>query len=139
MADTINLQSESYIGPFWYDPNNREIYGAVLTLASDVPFYNSSTLNKRIRTGRALHQQIWDKQSKRSHKDPRFTGDYRLKPRGHIFEIENEGFVIFVGNWINKYPQAIDEIVNEFQLPLDNTRVQIDQHWDLGHGWSKEI
>lgn len=139
MEASFDDQTSAFVGPFWYDPNKNELYGTSLVLASDVPFYKSSITGNDVRTARLLHKQIWDKESRRIPRNPRFSGDYRLKPRGRVFEVKDEGYRIYVGNWINNYPQAIDLIMYEFQLPENNTNVYIDSHWDLGHGWSKEF
>ena len=136
MKDSMDKQKDPYIGPFWYDPIKNELYGCVLTLASDVPFYYSGELKHQVRTGRALHKNIWQKEHFRG-KDSRFKGDYTLKPRGRVFEIKDKGFVVFVGSWINKYPDAKQLILFEFQLPED-TEFTIDRHWEIGHGWSEE-
>lgn len=61
-----------------------------------------------------------------------------MKPRGRVFEFKDEGFKICVGNWINDNPEAIDEIMFEFQLDKNKTKVLIDEHWDLGRGWSND-
>lgn len=135
MSKSNASQDDAYIGPFWYDPNKNEVYGNVMTLASDKPFYSSK--GKKIRTGNALHKNIWQKESRRN-KDPRFQGDYKLKPRGRVFEYEDDGFVVYVGNWIKQYPEAKEEILDVFQLPK-STKFVIDEHWDIGHGWSEEI
>lgn len=136
MIDSNDKQDDAYIGPFWYDPKKKEVYGNVMTLASDKPFYTSN--GKNIKTGNALHKNIWAKEEHRK-KDKRFQGDYKLKPRGRVFEVENEGFKVYTGNWINQYPEAKEEIIDVFQLPKDNTEFVIDEHWDIGHGWSEDI
>lgn len=138
MIASFNEQDEAYIGPFWYDPKKQELYGYVVALAKDRPFYNSKIWNKNVRTGSALHQSIWEKEFFRK-KDSRFQGDYTKKPRGRVFEFENEGFKVFVGNWINDYPEAKDIILDIFQLPKNKTEFIIDEHWDIGHGWSQEF
>ena len=136
MIDSEDDQDEAYIGPFWYDTDRQEVYGQVLTVAKDKPFYKSD--DKEIRTGTALHKAIWKKEEKRN-KDKRFTGDYKQKPRGRVFEVKDDGFKVFVGNWINDYPEAKEEIISVFQLPKDKTEFIIDKHWDIGHGWSEEV
>ena len=138
MISSEDDQDEAYIGPFWYDPNKKEVYGQVLTLAKDKPFYKSSHDEKEVRTGTALHKAIWKKEEKRN-KDKRFTGDYKQKPRGRVFEVKDDGFKVMVGNWINDYPEAKEEIIDVFQLPKNKTEFVIDKHWDIGHGWSEEI
>lgn len=138
MIDSFNEQEEPMVGPFWYDPDKQEIYGQVVALAKDRPFYYSHSWKKEVRTGSALHKSIWEREYFR-HKDKRFSGDYTQRPRGRVFEFKNEGFKVFVGKWINKYPEAKEEILFEFQLPKDKTEFVIDEHWDIGHGWSQEF
>lgn len=138
MINSFDEQNEPMVGPFWYDPINKEIYGHVVALAKDRPFYYSPSFKKEVRTGSALHKAIWEREYFR-HKDKRFSGDYTLRPRGRVFEFKDEGFKVFVGEWINKYPEAKEEILYEFQLPKDKTEFIIDEHWDIGHGWSQEF
>lgn len=138
MINSFNEQDEAMVGPFWYDPKKKEIYGQVVALAKDRPYYFSPSWKKNVRTGSALHKSIWEREFFR-HKDKRFTGDYTQKPRGRVFEFEGEGFKVFVGNWINDYPEAREEILYVFQLPRDKTEFVIDEHWDIGHGWSSEF
>ena len=138
MINSFDEQDEPMVGPFWYDPKNKEIYGHVVALAKDRPYYFSPSWKKNVKTGSALHKSIWEREFFR-HKDKRFTGNYTLKPRGRVFEFENEGFKVFVGNWINDYPEAKEEILYVFQLPKDKTEFVIDEHWDIGHGWSSEF
>lgn len=136
MGVNNDLQDDAYIGCFWYDKNNDELFGVNKTLHCDVPYYHSNQFNKNIRTGRALHKNIWTKEYYRG-KDKRFQGNYTLVPRGRVFEFEDDGFYVFVGNWVNDYPQVKNEIIDEFQLP-SNTKFVIDSHWDIGHGWSDD-
>ena len=56
-----------------------------------------------------------------------------------MFEFQNEGFKICVGSWIDKYPEAVQMIIDVFNLPKDNTEVLKDSHWDIGHSWSDEF
>lgn len=138
MEKSFDEQNEPYIGPFWYDPERKEIYGYVLSLASDRPFYYSQMWKKEVRTASALHKSIWEKEYFR-HKDKRFAGDYTQRPRGRVFEFKDEGFKVFVGEWIKDCPEAKEEIMYVFQLPKDKTEFIIDEHWDIGHGWSEEF
>lgn len=97
MIDSFDKQDDAYVGAFWYDPEKQELYGQKPTLASDIPFYHSSQWNKDVRTGRALHKTIWEKEYFR-HKDPRFSGNYTQKPRGRVFEFKDDGFIVFTGS-----------------------------------------
>ena len=138
MIDSFDEQDEPMVGPFWYDPQRKELYGYVVALAKDRPYYFSHSWNKNVKTGSALHKSIWEREYFR-HKDNRFSGDYTLRPRGRVFEFENEGFKVMVGSWINDYPEAKEEILYVFQLPKEKTEFVIDEHWDIGHGWSQEF
>ena len=114
MINSFDEQSEPMVGPFWYDPERKEVYGQIVALSKDRPFYYSPSWKKEVRTGSALHKSIWEREYFR-HKDRRFSGDYTLRPRGRVFEFKNEGFKVFVGEWINQYPEAKEEILFEFQ------------------------
>lgn len=140
MLENIDIQDDAYLGPFWYDKNKNELFGVVKALATDCQWYNNTEFGETVRTGRALHQAIWKKESYRG-KDKRFTGDYRWVPRGRVFEFkgESERYIVCTGDWIDKYPEAKLEILYEFNLPEDKTTFIKNEHWDLGHGWSKEF
>ena len=137
MLANDEVQDDSYVGCFWYDTLEKELFGVSKTLHTDVPYYYSKQFDCNVRTGRALHKNIWKKEHYRG-RDSRFVGDYTRIPRGRVFEFENIGFKVFVGDWINKYSEARKEIIWEFQLPEDKTEFVIDSHWDLGHGWSDD-
>lgn len=138
MRDSFDIQDEPMVGPFWYDPDKKEVYGARPTYSNDILYYKSPQFKNEVRTGRQLHQNIWKKEVIRK-RDLRFSGDYTKKPRGRVFEFKNIGFVVFTGKWIETYPEAKELIMDEFQLPADKTEFRIDSHWDIGHGWSQEI
>lgn len=126
---------DPYVGIFWYDPNEDMLFGVYSALAADTNYYPSKIFNANARTCKALHYQVWSKEQHKRRKNPKFMGDYTKIPRGRIFEVENRGFVVCVGAWINEYPQAKELIIDEFQLP-DDTEFLVDSHWDLGRGWS---
>ena len=138
MEDSLDKQDDAYLGAFWYDPIEQELYGQKPALASDCPWYKSDEFGTEVRTGRALHKAIWAKELHRG-KDRRFSGNYTIRPRGRVFEFKDNGYKICVGNWIDEYPEAIEEIILEFQLPREQTEVIKNTHWDLGHGWLNEI
>ena len=50
-----------------------------------------------------------------------------------------DGFKVMTGSWIDKYPEAKEEIIFTFDLPEQNTEFVKDSHWDIGHGWSQEF
>lgn len=138
MRDSFDLQDDPMVGPFWYDPSGKELYGVRPVLVSETSFYKSPQFETEVKTGKQLHKDIWRKEYYKK-KDSRFFGDYMQKPRGRVFEFKDKGFVVFTGSWIDEYPEAKELILEEFQLPPDKTEFRKDSHWDIGHGWSQEI
>ena len=134
MAQNNQYVDDPYVGIFWYDIENRELFGVYSVLAEDADYYYSDVFNARAKMCKHLHNDLW-KKGVNQNKDRRFKAKYADVPKGSVFEVENRGFVVCVGKWINDHPEAKDEILYEFQLP-DNTEFVIDSHWDLGHGWS---
>ena len=138
MAENMKHQDDSEVGIFWYDPENDELFGIKSADVNDVPFYRSNLFGgKEVKTCRPLHYKVWEKEHYRG-KDRRFQGDYTLVPRGRVFLVKGEGFIVVVGDWINDYPQAKSLILDEFNLP-ESTEFRIDEHWSLGHGWSDKF
>lgn len=136
MLESDEYQNEPMVGSFWYDVNNKELFGVYAVNSIDIPFTKYNGIDGNARTGSKLHKTIWNKESHRG-KDKRFLGNYTLIPRGRVFEFENQGFKVMVGDWIDKYPEAKDIIIDEFELP-SNTEFVKDIHWDIGRGWSDE-
>lgn len=65
-----------------------------------------------------------------------FIGDYKDELRGRVFYCPTTGdFIIKVGSWIQEFPEAVSLIVKEFNLELDDYRVEESSHWDIGSGW----
>lgn len=138
MAENLDDQDEILVGPFWYDTINQELFGVSAEPVSNCPFYQSKLFNQQVKTGKRLHQAIWKKEHNHG-KDKRFSvGTYTSFPRGRVFFLENDGPVVCTGAWIDKYPEARDEILYEFQLP-ESTQFIKKEHWDIGHGWSQEL
>ena len=138
MQNNIDMQDLPELGPFWYDVNKKECFGVHSSPAVDCPWYESKQFNCKVKTGRALHQAIWSKEQHRG-KDSRFKGDFKLTPRGRVFQFENGKYTVCVGKWLDSHPEAKDIIVDEFQLPKNNTEFKYDFHWDIGHGLSQEF
>ena len=137
MAASIDKQDDAYVGIFWYDVNRQELFGVKSAALDDVPFYKSKLFDREVKTCRPLHYAVWNKEFHRK-KDKRFVGDYTLVPRGRVFYVKDEGFVVVVGDWIDDYPEAKDEVLYEFNLPFD-TEFKKDIHWNIGHGLSDKF
>ena len=144
MSQDLENQNEGKVGPFWYDPINKELYGERPVIAKSLSWRKSDQFGSEIRTGMDLHQTIWNRQYQKlihgsSSADKRFgIKDYTKAPRGRVFEFKDSGYKIYVGDWIDNYPEAIEIIKDEFDLPA-NTEVIKDEHWNIGHGWSQEF
>lgn len=136
MMSSDDMQDDACVGSFWYDPKSQELFGVSSEIASRIPFIKSEQFGRNVRTGGKLHKAIWKKEFHRG-KDPRFKGNYTMTPRGRVFEIENEGFKVLVGEWIDDCPEAKQMVISEFELPPDTEFIK-DTHWDIGHGWSEE-
>ena len=136
MAATLDAQDSPKVGFFWYDAKERELFGVVKSLASDIPFTNKK------KTVGILHKDHWNKEFKknlRSGKPSRFTGDYTDIPRGRVFEVKDKGFEVMVGCWLGEHPEAEELIIDEFDLHGCHVEFIQDEHWDIGRGWSEEF
>ncbi len=137
MAYYAQYADEPYVGIFWYDVENKELFGVKSVSIAEAKYRESSLFSKSfVKTCTTIHKNVWKKESYRG-KDKRFQGDYTKVPRGRVFEVKDKGFYVCVGSWINDYPEAKDEIIFEFQLPKDKTQFKIDIHCEIGHGWSE--
>lgn len=135
MIENADHQDDPYVGIFWYDTRNEELFGVVKSPAADLPFKSRDIFAKPAKTCQALHENVWRKARYKKKPDPRFNRDYTKVPRGRVFEVEGQGFVVCVGSWIDEHPEAKELILDEFELPED-TEFKFDIHWELGHGWS---
>lgn len=135
MRQSFDMQNEPEVGLFWYDPDSQELIGVTSSLASTLPWSSSKLCSEGIKTDPRLHRTVWNKQVKRS---PNIFGEYTDMPRGRVFEFKDEGFKVYVGDWIDDCPEAVDLILEEFSLPEDTEFIK-DVHWDIGHGWSDEF
>lgn len=135
MKENNEFVGEPCLGIFWYDPENEELFGVRSNIAEEVPYSEEHGTNRKIRTTKFMHYAIWQKECNKG-KDERFkTMKYTEYPRGRVFQVKDEGFEVYVGHWIEEYPECKNLILDEFDLPKD-TKFIIDTHWDLGHGWS---
>lgn len=122
MASNIEGQDDPKVGIFWYDTENNELFGVKDVATDEASCYDSTIFNREVRTCKALHYKVWQKEYYRG-KDKRFRGDYTFVPRGRVFYVEGQGYVVIVGDWIDDHPEAKQEILFEFDLPED-TRFQ---------------
>ena len=137
MLENEKYQNDPMVGIFWYSPSRNCLFGVFSSFAEDAPVYYSDQFHCNVKSDRRLHKDIWKRKSRQA-SNTLFKGDYTRVPRGRVFEFENQGFKVYVGDWIDDYPEAKALILDEFQLP-ENTEFVKDVHWDIGHGWSDEF
>lgn len=129
---------EPYVGIFWLNPETMTLFGVQKELASicqnDANYY----------TYPKLHKTFWQKQHNRARAKKDTSSifynehDYTKIPRGRIFVSKGQ-FIVKVGHWLNDIDTNKFEelIIDEFNLP-DDFLFDIDEHWDLGKGWSED-
>ena len=139
----INLMSTFFendnpkVGIFWLNPVTMTLFGVQ---KEDAP----STDEHTYYTYKKLHKSYWQKQHNRAvaKNDTKSIyyneHDYTKIPRSRIWIIGNK-FVVKVGTWFNdidivKFSELLED---EFNLP-SNFEFDIDEHWNLGRGWSEE-
>lgn len=125
------------VGIFWYSVGRNDLFGVVSHPIDD---YSKANASEGRITCSELHEDVW----KKEYYKQRFKGDgtglfigqYQDKPRGRVFyRMGDDTFEIATGKWIQDYPQAIDLIIQEFNLPPDRTELKYAIHWDIGHSW----
>ena len=126
------------LGIFWLDPKNMVLFGVQ---KGDAEYYISKDPNKT--TYPKLHKTYWQKQHHKAVAQNNTSSifynehDYTKIPRGRIF-YENNEFVVYIGDWYKdiNLDKFIELIEDEFNLT--DFKFKIDEHWNLGHGWSEE-
>lgn len=134
------------VGIFWVDYVHNTLFGVQKDDAEKyIEQHGVGTLHK-------LHRTYWQKQHHRAVAKADSSSifyveqNYTLIPRGRVFVRPDGSVYVTVGHWINGEingqrvvnQQAIREaIADEFNLP-DDFEFVIDEHWDIGHGWSED-
>lgn len=137
MMDNNQYANEPEVGIFWYSPTEKKLFGVNSVQAHEVDFADCKLFDQKVKTCGKLHKDAWKKGYYK--KDPLFNSeDHTQVPRGRVFELEDGSFIVMVGNWIKEYPEAKEAIIYEFNLPEDKTKFKTDEHWDIGHGFSKD-
>jgi hypothetical protein len=136
MSDNFEIQEDPRVGIFWYDAQEDELFGVTSTIASELPF--NANGKKTVGT---LHKTWWKKHQERAKAKGQLTSkfmkDYTQTPRGRIFQIEDGHFELMCGSWINAHITSL--VKDEFNLHTGPLEVIVDEHWEIGHGWSEEF
>ena len=140
MAQNLETQNNPKVGIFWYSPVNKSLFGVI---AIDKDSYSKPNAGGGLITCKELHEDVW----KREFRNQKYKlngvgpyiGDYKNKPRGRVFYSPDEDkFYIMVGSWINDNPEAIDLIIDRYDLNNCNVEVKISIHWEIGMGWENK-
>jgi hypothetical protein len=135
MADNFDCQDEPKVGIFWYDAEADELFGVSKIEAAELQFNDNG-----LKTIKTLHKTWWTKQQMRAKAKRQYTSifmqDYTQIPRGRIFAASTGLFQLMCGSWITGH--IVDLIKEEFDLQHVPFEVNIDEHWEIGHGWSEE-
>lgn len=140
MSQNLDTQNNPKVGIFWYSPVNKSLYGVV---AIDKDSYSKPNAGGGLITCKELHEDVW----KREYRNQKYKlngvgpyiGDYKNKPRGRVFySPEKDTYYIMVGSWINDNPEAVDIIVDRYDLKDCKVEVKISVHWEIGMGWENK-
>ncbi len=134
MAQNLETQNNPKVGIFWYSPVNKSLFGVI---AIDKDSYSKPNAGGGLITCKELHEDVWKREFKNKINEAGYyKGDYRQTPRGSVFYSPDEDkFYIMVGSWINENPEAIDIIVDRYDLKDCKVEVKISVHWEIGMGW----
>lgn len=129
---------EPKVGIFWYNATLKELFGVVTHKRTD---YLKPNAGGGLITCSEMHEDVWKKELRRQKYHGGgvgpFKGEYQMKPRGRVFySPADDQYIIAVGAWIDNNTEAINLILEEFDLPKKKTIVQKATHWDIGQTWN---
>ena len=138
MARNRGAGDEPKVGIFWYNATLKQLFGVVTHKRTD---YLRPNAGGGLVTCSEMHEDIWKKEFRKQKYHGGgigpFKGEYQMKPRGRVFySPADDQYIIAVGSWIDESQEAIDLIIEEFDLPRDKTVVQKASHWDIGQTWA---
>jgi len=133
MASFDGNAFEPQVGIFWLDTEKEELF--------DVRAVPVASLREGISTIAVLHKDIWAKNyyraKARGNTDSIYLKDYTQIPRGRVFVNRSDGkFSVKVGHWIDDYEAMLTPLIRE-EFNIQTFEYDIDEHWDLGNGWSE--
>ena len=129
---------EPKVGIFWYNTTMKQLAGVVTHKRSD---YLKPNAGGGLITCSEMHEDVWKKEyykQKYKHNGKGFfIGQYQDKPRGRVFySPHDDQYIIAVGSWIDKYPEVVEMVIEEFDLPKDKSVMKKASHWDIGQTWN---
>lgn len=138
MAKNRGAGDEPKVGIFWYNPTLKQLFGVVSHKRTD---YLRPNAGGGLITCSEMDEDVWKKEFRKQKYHGGgigpFKGEYQMKPRGRVFySPADDQYIIAVGSWIDENQDAIDLIIEEYDLPREKTVVQKASHWDIGQTWS---
>jgi len=138
MAKNRGAGDEPKVGIFWYNPTLKQLFGVVSHKRTD---YLRPNAGGGLITCSEMHEDVWKKEFRKQKYHGGgigpFKGEYQMKPRGRVFySPSDDQYIIAVGSWIDENQDAIDLIIEEYDLPREKTVVQKASHWDIGQTWA---
>ena len=125
MEPFLNIQDSPKIGIFFYDANLNVLYGVVTVLLEGLAKNQDGLV--AVRTS---HREIWEKGMRKQQKykgEGPFKGGYENTLRGYVaYNTCGNVFEPHVGKWFEKYPEVLNEIIEEFDLSGCKMRIVID-------------
>ena len=138
LAKNRGAGDEPKVGIFWYNPTLKQLFGVVSHKRTD---YLRPNAGGGLITCSEMHEDVWKKEFRKQKYHGGgigpFKGEYQVKPRGRVFySPADDQYIIAVGSWIDENQDAIDLIIEEYDLPREKTVVQKASHWDIGQTWA---
>lgn len=134
------LEEEPYVGIFWLSLNPVELFGVERSPASDyIP-------DRGVGTHPKLHRSFWAKAHARAVAKGDVTSpfygvtNYTKIPRGRVFVRADGSLYVCVGSWwdsLGGLEVSVREVIADTFNLDDAFEVVLDNHWDLGRGWSE--
>ena len=111
MASNRGKGDEPMVGIFWYSPQLNEMFGVRSHRVSDYTRSNDRSEFGSVSCSE-MHEDVWKKEY-------------------HRQKYKNNG----IGPYNAQYPQAVELIVEEFNLGNTTYEVKTASHWDIGQKW----
>lgn len=121
------------VGIFWYALGYK-CFGVEYSYYSDIPFKDTEFFSQKANTSRHSHPDYWVHLQKRNKLPKEFAdiSDYSRIAHGQVFGLEDGTFRVMHGKWIEYFPNAKKDIINEFDLPEDKTTFIYNSVFDVG-------
>ena len=133
MMTMMPSADEPNVGIFWFYHGQIQDINKIAVSQS----YESKT---GLKTMYALHKDYWSKMKRRG---GIYKKEYWDVPRGRVFyNMNDDTYEVMTGSWINSAKEGKDVILDDisyyFNIPKDKIIHKVEEHWEIGHGFSEE-